>query len=541
MKSEQDKSALQSLKLLYLSLFAAFLLFLFLGWFSWTLQQELHRLGRENTRGHVSGPPASDNYGSMYPFLILLAGTSMFFFICMGIYRLHGRYGDNSCSSEESAQKQNRFHAYYDSLTGLPNRTLFADRLERALAYARRKQRKLALLLLDLDNFKTVNESLGHRTGDQYLCNVSERLKKTCRDEDTVARMGGDEFIIILPDVKDIGDALIVARRIRENFADPVLLGEYELFISTSIGITVYPDDGEDAGTLVKNADIAVYKAKEQGKDTYAVFTPEMNNAASRRIYMESSLRRALKNNEFRLFYQPKVNLLSHMITGTEALIRWEKHPGLIIPPKDFIPLVEETGLILPLGRWVLHNACLQTRIWNDMFDYRLTVAVNLSARQFQQEDLPGMIRSVLKESRMEPHLLNIEITENIVMDNVEKAIETMKEISEMGIRISIDDFGTGYSSLNYLKRFPLDVLKIDRTFVKDIPDHPEDMAIAKTILSLAKNLNLQVVAEGVENIAQLEFFGLHGCQEIQGYLFSKPLSVPELTELLKQGRVLSV
>ncbi len=430
-------------------------------------------------------------------------------------------------------RKMLRFQTYHDALTGLPNRHLFNDRLERAIAYAKRKNGRIAVLLVDLDNFKHINDSLGHSAGDEFLKKTAERLKRHCREEDTVARLGGDEFIILNSDLSSDRDAVEVANRIQRAFDEPIIIDHYELYTTTSIGITLFPEDGKDAPTLVKNADMAMYRAKSQGKNAHALFTPALHSAAARRMELENSLRKAIRLEEFTLFYQPKVNLATDRIVGVEALVRWFRPDGGMAPPDEFIPLAEETGMIHPLGEWVLKTACRQARIWNDRIRADLTVAVNLSARQFQDRDLIPLVRSILEETALDPSRLDLEITENMVMNHLDAAVEAMERLKAMGIHLSIDDFGTGYSSLSYLKRFPITLLKIDKSFVRDLPSNAGDAAIVRAILSLAHNLGLRVVAEGVETVEQLDFMRRHGCDEIQGYLFSKPLPAREMTRLL--------
>jgi diguanylate cyclase (GGDEF)-like protein/PAS domain S-box-containing protein len=438
-------------------------------------------------------------------------------------------------SEIQQSREMLRFQAYHDGLTGLPNRHLFNDRLERAIAYAKRKNGRIAVLLVDLDNFKHINDSLGHPVGDEFLKKTAERMKRHCREEDTVARLGGDEFIIFNTDLGSDRDAVEVAKRIQRTFDDPILVGGHELFSTTSIGITFFPEDGKDAHTLVKNADMAMYRAKFLGKNAYALFTPALHAAASKRMDMENSLRRAVRQEDFTLFYQPKVDLAADRIVGVEALVRWFRSDGGMAPPDQFIPLAEETGLIHPLGEWVLRTACRQTRIWNETIRSDLTVAVNLSARQFGNKDLIPLVRSVLDDAGLDPSNLDLEITENMVMRHLTAAADAMERLKAMGIHISIDDFGTGYSSLSYLKRFPITLLKIDKSFVGDLPDNAEDAAIVRAILSLAHNLGLRVVAEGVETVRQLDFLRRHGCEEIQGYLFSRPVPAREMTRLLEE------
>ena len=438
-------------------------------------------------------------------------------------------------------EEQLKHQANHDALTGLPNRQLFNDRLEWALAHARRYRLKLALLFLDLDNFKSINDSLGHHMGDIFLQEVAQRLKVCCRAEDTVARLGGDEFIIILPEVKNEQGTVHMAQRIVQSFLKPIHLGGHDLFPSASIGITMFPSDGADVATLVKNADMAMYKAKELGRNSYVMYTETMNRDVVRRLALETSLRQALEREEFRVYYQPKVNIQTGAISGMEALVRWQRSENDLVLPGEFIPVAEETGLIFLLGEWVLRTACRQARLWHDQGFPNLSISVNLSAKQFQDENLILLVKRSLKESGLPAKDLNLEITEHIVMVDTQISGRIMAELKKMGVNISIDDFGTGYSSLRYLKRFPLVELKIDKSFIRDLPDHPDDVTIVKAILSLAHSLNLRVVAEGVESVQQYRFMRSHGCDEIQGYLYSPPLAPEECTRLLKENRLLAI
>lgn len=430
-----------------------------------------------------------------------------------------------------------RSRAYHDPLTGLPNRSLLYDRLNKSISRARRNDSKLAVLFLDLDRFKNVNDCLGHHVGDQLLQEVAERIKTCCREEDTVARLGGDEFTVILADVDENGEiAAEVATRIIDALSKPFRLLSYDVRTSPSIGIAVYPSDGEDEGTLMKNADMAMYGAKDAGRGRYRLFTPEMNQKAMRRIYLENQLRKAIDRNELRLLYQPKINVKTGRITGTEALVRWRRDPETLLTPDAFIPLAEETGIIHQLGEWILLTACRQTRKWQQDGYPDLTVAVNISGRQFWNDTLADMVRAVLIDTGLPADSLILEVTENVVAQDVDAAIEIMGTLNAIGVRLHIDDFGTGYSSLTYLKRFPLKVLKIDKSFVQYIPDRPDDICVARAILSLAKHMILKVVAEGVETAEQMEFMRSHDCEEVQGYLFSHPLEPSEMTSFLRES-----
>lgn len=421
--------------------------------------------------------------------------------------------------------------AHYDALTGLPNRLLFEDRLTQALVHERRTGKLVALLFLDLDRFKAINDTFGHAVGDLLLKAVGERLSQSVRASDTVARMGGDEFTLIFSGIHEPRDAGKIAHLILEVMAKPFMLEGHEVFVSTSIGITLYPldTDGIDLiETLLKNADTAMYKAKDQGKNNYQFFTPEMNVATLERMLLENDLRKALENGEFILHYQPRIHCADGSVSGMEALIRW-RHPKLgLVSPATFIPLAEETGLIVPIGEWVLRTACSQTKAWHDAGMPPLRVAVNISARQFKHADLILTIENVLHETGLNPRYLEVELTESLAMEDVQQTIITLNALNAMGISIAIDDFGTGYSSLAYLKRFPVDFLKIDQSFVRDIVDNDDSAAIAKAIIALAHNLNLEVVGEGVETSDQFDFLRQHDCEEVQGYLFSRPLCVEE-------------
>ncbi len=434
---------------------------------------------------------------------------------------------------EEELERQ----ASYDALTGLANRNLARDRVGQAIAYAARSNRAVALLFLDLDRFKRINDSLGHAFGDDLLRAVAERVRRCVRENDTVARLGGDEFVIVLSDMARPEDAAMVARKILLAVAQPLALAGREVSVSASIGVSLYPKDGADYDTLLRNADVAMYQAKETGRDRYRFYTEDMNARALERLDLEAALRRALDRGELLLHYQPLLALAGEAVSDVEALVRWRAGDRGLVSPGEFIPLAEETGLIVPIGKWVLREACRQAKAWADAGFSGLRVAVNLSARQFRERGLAQVVRGALEEAALPPALLKLEITESTVMHNAEEAAAILAELKALGVGIAVDDFGTGYSSLAYLRRFPLDQLKIDRSFVRDAVREAEAAAIVQGILGLAKNLRLETVAEGVETVEQLEFLKAAGCDKIQGYLFSPALPAEQLAALLRRHR----
>lgn len=438
------------------------------------------------------------------------------------------------------AEQKLKHVAYYDGLTDLPNRELFSDRLRQAQIQARRHGRMLAVMFLDLDRFKSINDTLGHTTGDLLLRSVSERLLHCVREGDTVARLGGDEFIILLADMAQVQAAATVAKKIHDALLKGFTLSGQEFLITTSIGISLFPSDGVDADTLIKNADMAMYQAKAQGRNNYQFYTPAMNAGALRKLILESNLRKALERKEFVLHYQPVVELSSGRITGTEALVRWQ-HPELgLLHPMEFIPLAEETGLIIPLGEWVLEKACLQAKAWQASGHSPFRLSVNLSMRQFSHDAVMGTVSKALERSGLDPCLLELELTESMVMQNAKQTIAALHELKEAGIQLSLDDFGTGYSSLSYLKNLPLNKLKLDQSFVSALARESTNEAISRAIIGLAHSLNLQVIAEGVETFEQLELLRSLQCDEVQGYLFSRPMPAEEMSLLMREERAFS-
>jgi diguanylate cyclase (GGDEF)-like protein/PAS domain S-box-containing protein len=438
--------------------------------------------------------------------------------------------------ARKQAEERIRHLAHYDELTELPNRTMFNHQLARSLAQARRHDKPLAVLFIDLDRFKNINDTLGHEAGDCVLKEVAERLRGCLRDSDTVGRLGGDEFVVLLEELPQPVYVATVAQKILAAVAKPFILDAQEFHLTASIGISTYPADSSDLHSLLKNADISMYRAKEQGKNNYQFYSAQMNVHTIERLALESSLRRAVERSEFQLHYQPKVDIRSGYIIGMEALVRWQQPGQGLIPPAQFIPLAEETGLIVPIGEWVLKTACARNKSWQEQGLPPLRIAVNLSGRQFAHETLLQDVTRVLNETGMDPVLLELEITESMAMHDPGYAVKLMTKLKAMGVHLSIDDFGTGYSSLGYLKRFPIDSVKIDRSFIRDLPGDSDDAAITQAIIAMAHGLKLRVVAEGVETGEQLSFLRAHGCDEMQGYYFSKPLPEHEFFLLAQNG-----
>jgi diguanylate cyclase (GGDEF)-like protein/PAS domain S-box-containing protein len=440
-------------------------------------------------------------------------------------------------SQNKQTQEKLNHLAYHDALTDLPNQVLFKDRLKQAIALSRRNDQLQAVLLLNVDRFKTINDSLGYTAGDRLLQSVAQRLTSCVRESDTVARFGGDEFAILLTQIPRAQDAANVARAIKQTLDQAFLFEDQEIFVSSSIGISLYPQDGRDTGGLLKTAGAALDRAKMQGGNNFQFYTAGGTTRALKQLVLESNLRPGLERSEFFVQYQPQVDIRGFHLVGMEALVRWQ-HPGLgLLYPNEFISLAEDSGLIILLGDFVMRNACAQSKAWQDAGLTPLTVSVNFSARQFQQPTFITDVARILKDTNLDPRWLELELTESSIMKDPEEAIEKLHELKLMGIRVAIDDFGTGYSSLNYLKRFPIDTLKIDKSFVADLCKDPHDTAIVRAIINLGHALDLTVIAEGVETKEQLQYLSALECDVVQGFLFSKAISAPAFEELLVEQR----
>ncbi len=426
-----------------------------------------------------------------------------------------------------------RHRAFHDPLTELPNRLLFQDRLLQAIAHAKRSHDQLAIMFMDVDHFKNLNDTLGHHMGDIFLHRLAAQLSQIIRVEDTVSRMGGDEFTILLTQISSEADAASIANKILALFKTPFDLGGHNIHLGASIGIALYPNDGDNTDTLIRNADTAMYHAKERGRNNYQFFTPEMESRVRERVILEADLRKGLERDEFSLYYQPIYHLKTETVMGFEALIRWQHPESGFISPAKFIPIAEERGLIVPIGEWVLRKACQQLNHWSQQLNNSLYMSINISAHQFTREDFMRTVNELLSEYEFRPEQLIFEITETAMMDNLGHTIQTLKQLRAMGIQIAMDDFGTGYSSFTYLKQLPIDILKLDHTFMRDVMHDPDSAEIAASIIDLAKKLRLNVIAEGIETAEQLEFLKKHQCARGQGFLFSRPLPQNEARELL--------
>jgi len=436
-------------------------------------------------------------------------------------------------TEQKAVEARINFLAFHDALTGLPNRLLALDRFEQAIAHADRTNTKVALLFFDLDNFKAVNDTLGHSTGDALLRSVAARLTECLRDTDTISRQGGDEFLVVLPALTDTDSVVTALDKVMSRLQEPFEIDAHELGTSVSVGVAIFPDDGRDFDTLMKNADIAMYQAKDAGRNAYRFFDEKMQADAMERLSIGSGLRRALERRELELYYQPLIDLASGDVVGAEALLRWNHPEWGMIAPARFIPVAEDTGMIVPIGEWVLHEACRQAVLWQHAGWPNLQMAVNLSAVQFRRADLEQTLIAALESSRIDPMLLELELTESILINNTEIVLATARRLKSLGVKLSIDDFGTGYSSLSYLKRFSVDKLKIDRSFIRDLIADPDDAAIVLAIIQMARNLGLKTIAEGVEDAKTLEWLRLFLCDQAQGYYFAKPMSADDFAAYL--------
>ena len=473
-------------------------------------------------------------------FLMILVSPVLYFYVF--------RHLIGHINERRRIEDRLNYLAYYDDLTGLPNGTLFRDRLDQALSLAKREQHPLALLFLDIDRLKRINDSMGREIGDRLIQTVGRHLEQNLRESDsairlaedkaaqTVARFAGDEFVVLLPKISKAQDAAIVAERIFRLMSQPITVNEQQLVISCSIGIGLYPMDGDSSEALIRNAAAATHQMKQEGGNHFRFYSSDIHAKTFERLTMESQLRGALAQDQFRLYYQAQIDLKTGRITGVEALIRWQHPDRGMVSPAQFIPVAEETGLIVPIGKWILETAFAQNKRWQDAGLPPITMAVNLSARQFHEKNFVETVKDAVNQSGLNPRYVELELTESL-MQNTEKAIVILNAFRAMGINISIDDFGTGYSSLNYLKRFPIHKLKIDQSFVRDSSSNPDDAAIVHAIITLARAMSLEVIAEGVETEAQCAFLREQHCDEAQGYLFSKPLPADEATRLLKEGR----
>lgn len=457
--------------------------------------------------------------------------------------RYSGMANGNNLLDEITRRKQAELYylAHYDQLTRVPNRMLFSDRLTQACREAVRKDALVGLMFVDLDRFKQVNDSLGHGVGDLLLCAVVDRLKDSVRDCDTVARLGGDEFAILLDDLKDVVDAEIAARRVVASLQHPFRIMGHELFITASLGVVVYPKDDSDVGRLLTKADTAMYEAKKNGRNAYKTYTSGLPIYSLDHLSLETSLRSAVENDEFVLFYQPQISLATGQVVGVEALIRWQHPQRGLLSPAQFIGLAEESGLIVPIGNWILRKACQQVKAWIDAGLPPLRVAVNVSSLQFQQVDFCSTVKTIIDESGVDPGCIELELTESIVMHHGTLVLDTLRELKQIGVMLAIDDFGTGFSSLNYLRRFPIDCLKIDQSFIRDIEKMPVNEAIVRAIIALAQSLSLEIVAEGIETVAELEVLKTCHCPQAQGYHYLRPLPADDFLTWLLDYRGMSV
>jgi len=423
--------------------------------------------------------------------------------------------------------------AFYDSLTGLPNRSLFIDRMLQELAKAKRQRQMMAVIFIDLDRFKVINDTLGHATGDLLLQAVAKQLKESIREGDTVSRLGGDEFLLLFPDITQVKDVSVIAEKIVHKFSEAFMVNDKELYISASLGISIFPDNSDSTETLIKHADTAMYYAKQQGRNNYQFYFPKIDAYTTKKLEIEANLRKAIANNELMLYYQPQVSLNSGQIIGAEALLRWQSIGQGFISPAEFIPIAEETGLIQPIGEWIFRTVCRQIKQWQDAGLQKIRISVNVSMNQFRQNNFIEILIGILKEMDIQPDCIELEITESAIMHDTGLTTTMLNELRSLGIKIAIDDFGTGYSSLSYLKYLPISRLKLDQSFVHSLGINPNDEAISRAIIAMAHSLNLQVVAEGVENADQLTLLKTYSCDEVQGFLFSKALAADDFIKFV--------
>ncbi|MEA1952936.1 MAG: EAL domain-containing protein [Campylobacterota bacterium] len=471
------------------------------------------------------------------PIIILVLTIFLAFYIS----RTLGKMEVELLTTHDNLQKRKqklRYIAYHDSLTGLPNRLMFLDKLDQFIKHTKHSNKKAVVLFIDLDHFKNINDSYGHSLGDELLIAVAQRLQSVIGEEETISRLGGDEFVIILENIEEINDAKIIAKKLIEVFQKPIELNKHIFYITLSIGASVYPDDSNKSEILLRNADSAMYKAKELGRNNYQLYTSDMTERSIERVLMERSLRDALTKDEFEVYYQPQVLAESGEIIGLEALIRWNHPTEGLVSPEKFIPIAEETDLIIPIGEWVLKEVCKQQVLWQKGDINIVRTAVNVAGSQLQYGNLYEKVKIILQETGCNANLIELEVTENFIMRDPIKSSELLHKLNMLGIRISIDDFGTGYSSMTYLKQLPIQKLKIDQAFIKDIVSDHEDAAITRAIIALAKGLDMNVIAEGVEEISQKDFLIKERCNHIQGYLYSKPVPTKEVEKLLKKGTI---
>ncbi|MEZ4417749.1 MAG: EAL domain-containing protein [Gemmatimonadota bacterium] len=460
---------------------------------------------------------------------LIVASVFLLGFLVRRTLQLH-----RALQAQRSAEERIRDLAFFDPLTGLPNRVLASSRLQERMAESRRSGTAMAVLYLDLDDFKLVNDSLGHHAGDQLLAEVGRRLRVVTRETDTLARLGGDEFVVVLAHLTNPEQAMLAAERIVEHLAEPLLLGDQQLYLSASIGIATFPDNGDDAEALLQHADQAMYHVKQTGKGGFQFFSPEINATAHRRLAVRSGLRHAIERDELTLHYQLQRNAASKGLDGVEALLRWNSAELGAVSPLEFIPIAEETGLIVPIGDWVLTTACRQARAWQSAGFPAFRIAVNVSNRQLWDEAFVQRVEQILEEAQLEPRYLELEITESAVIGDVDRATRRVRSLQQLGVSISLDDFGTGYSSMGYLRRLGVDALKIDRSFVRGLPSRSEDAAIAQAIIAVARALELSVIAEGVETQEQADFLVANACDGLQGFLLGHPVPAEEFTRLLQ-------